>query len=59
VSRRDFKQRQSRRLNWIILQELAEQCLREDQEQTDAPLTKQPSTLNSPKPNEAMQEVSR
>lgn len=59
MSHRHFKERQSRRLNWIIQQELAEQRLREEQEQADAQLSNQLRTLSPIKPNDSVQEVYR
>ncbi len=39
MSHRNFKDRQTRHLNWIIQQVLAEQRLRDEQEQTIATLS--------------------
>ena len=46
MSQRHFKDRQSRRLNWIIQQELAEQRLRDEQEQTIATLSNTMESLD-------------
>lgn len=44
MSRRYLKERQSRRLNWMIQQELADQSMRDEQEQDEAAL---PNTMES------------
>jgi hypothetical protein len=58
VSCRNFKERQSRRLNWMIQQELAEQRLREDTEQAEATISNQSDTFDSPTPDDNEKEVS-
>lgn len=59
MSRRDFKQRQSRRLNWIILQELAEQRLREGTELAYTVLSTQRETLEASVPSDKEEEVNQ
>ena len=59
MSHRHFKQRQSRRLNWMIQQELADQRMRDEKEQVEAAVSNQLDTLNSPTPNDKNEEVER
>ncbi len=59
MSYRNFKDRQSRRLNWMIQQELAEQRLREDTEQAEATISNQFDTFDSPTPYDKDEEVTK
>ena len=59
MSHRHFKERQSRRLNWMIQQELADQRMRDEKEQVEAAVSNQLDTLNSPTPNDKNEEVER
>lgn len=59
MSHRHFKERQSRRLNWMIQQELADQRLRDEKEQTEASLSHQLDTFDSPTPNDNDEEGGR
>ena len=59
MKNRHFKERQSRRLNWMIQQELAEQRLQEEQEQAEAALSNQLDTFDSASPNDKDEEAGR
>jgi hypothetical protein len=59
VSRRNSKERQSRRLNWMIQQELAEQRLREGTELAYTVPSTQRETLEASVPSDKEEEVNQ
>jgi hypothetical protein len=59
MSHRNFKDRQTRHLNWIIQLVLAEQRLREDTELAYTALSTQCETLEASLPSDKEEEVSK
>lgn len=59
MSHHHCKDRQTCRLKWIIQHEFPEQRLRDEKEQTKAPLSHQLHTFDSPTPNDKDEEVGR
>ena len=59
MSLRNFKEQQSRRLNWMIQQELADQRMRDEKEQAETARSNQLDTFDSPTPNGKDEEVTK
>ncbi len=59
MSHRNFKDRQTRHLNWIIQLVLAEQRLREDTELAYTALSTQRETLEASVPSDKEEEVNQ
>ncbi len=59
MSHRNFKVRQSRRLNWMIQQEIADQRMRDEKEQAEAAISNQFDTFDSPTPYDKDEEVTK